>query len=174
MTVVEMEHRTSADELMAALRRSGARWIGKRGTETGWVFRGQGRASYALLPAAFRPVMADSLLRSYIDAISPSHAKTRWATWVKHPTAPGSDAASRLPEVALEALVHAAIVRKFGLLADNVRHPIVMPALVWHLHAQDKDFLSRYFYGDLTSADAELFAIAQHHGITYAVSRLDV
>jgi hypothetical protein len=65
----------------------------------------------------------------------------------------------------LEALVHASLVRDFILLADEVRHHVKVELLFHNLLDQDTHAFSRYFNGQLSNEELEIFAIAQHHGI---------
>lgn len=165
MTVITVENLSDAQSFVALLRRSNPRWQGADESETGWIFRGQGDAVWSLLPSAFRPVRPESLLDSYLAHHRKTMSTIDWQSWISKQTVPPSCAPDQLREVALEALTHATLVRQFVLLADDVRHRVVVQPMLWHLFAQTRPEFGCYICGDIEDDVAQLFAIAQHHGV---------
>jgi len=120
MAVLETIPVATAHDLVAILRRSHPLWQGRSEAETDWEFRGQRKASWPLLPSAYRQPRPNSLLDLYTNFLGAAFAAVDWHGWSK-PNLTGSHWTSRLPEVALHTLVHATVVRDFALLADDVR-----------------------------------------------------
>jgi hypothetical protein len=72
----------------------------------------------------------------------------------------------RLSIAAIHALVHAAMVRDFVLLADRAGHPTPIPEFLWHLTNREKHPQAlNNFHGKVPQEDVAAFAIAQHHGV---------
>jgi hypothetical protein len=88
-----------------------------------------------------------------------------WQSWAAPVVPPGTYSAAALAEVALDALVHAELVRRFVLFADYSQHPVKVESFLWHLHESRRPALSRYFNGQIKNRRLEMFAVAQHHGI---------
>jgi hypothetical protein len=160
---IEVQTFKSAEDFILLLRRSHAQWIGERDTDSGWLFRGQHSVAHKLVPSAFRNT--DELVANYATYSSRYYTGRDWYTRVNWPSSK-ADPEGRVPAVAFEAQVHAALMRKFALFADDVRHPVRIPDFLWHLFSESEDALGRYFRGEVRNDEVELFAVAQHHGIS--------
>jgi hypothetical protein len=166
MNVFEVMHVDSASEFIHLMRRSHELWRGRNDTETDWIFRGQPNETWHLEPSAHRHNTQMALIRTYHEFLSRKFADVDWKSWA----APELELIPhrwRLPlkDVALEALVHATLVRDFVLLADEVRHHVKVEPFFYDLLDPETPAFSKYFNGHLANEELEIFAIAQHHGI---------
>lgn len=164
MSIIEEEAVPDAQSFIALLRRSNSRWQGSDESETGWSFRGQGDATWDLLPSAFRPPKVESLLHAYREHLRKRTRSTDWTKWIGRRVIPLA-ASSVLADAAVDALAHATLVREFILLADDVRHRVVVESMLWHLFAETREDFGSYFVGQVPREVAQLFAVAQHHGV---------
>jgi hypothetical protein len=166
MNTFEVIHVHSAHEFIDLMRRSHELWRGRSDTETDWIFRGQLNQQWHLEPSAHRQNPQTVLIHTYCEFLAKKYAAVNWEQWAA-PEIELPPAKWKLPlrDVALEALVHATLVRDFVLLADDVRHPIKVLPFFRDLLDPDTRAFHHYFNGHLGDEELEIFAIAQHHGV---------
>jgi hypothetical protein len=171
---IETRRFLSAARFLDALRPSHPRWVGETSADTGWVFRGQRKAGWKLLPRAFRSEEEepDKLLGRYLRALAKDYAAQDWHAWVHPPPSPpGATSAEwreRIADTALRVLTHAKLVREFALVAHRAGHPIDAPSFLWHLHNQSKQYLRAILHGSSKTMH-RTHGIAQHHGVPTAL-----
>lgn len=166
--VIEVRHFDSARRFLAALRRSEGEWESESYSDAAWIFRGQGDAAWPLIPGALRAHQPDSVIGRFHALLERDYGDVDWASWArpanqKPPSVSDADWAQRISETSLLALVHATIVREFGLLSDQAKHPVRVPDFLFHLfNRSEYSCFDQFFNGRQMD---HLFAIAQHHGI---------
>src|SRR5215216_3762400 len=186
MSVFEVHDFINAQEFIQFLRLSGSTWRTENEYRSGWMFRGQNDEAYRLVPSAFRSP-AGSYLESWRNHAAKRYARRNWQNWAQLPVTYTS---ADVEETALDALVHADLIRRFALFADYVSHPVTIEPYLWHLpseHVKEwplpekKDSssaiarlpktndsctaLALIVNGGLENLNVQMFAVAQHHRI---------
>jgi hypothetical protein len=174
MAKIEFYTASTAAQFLEKLRLSRDEWTGKLDYRAGWIFRGHNDADWKLLPQAFREELPDHLVK-HRKHLATVYAGSNWKNWAKPPA---RRSLTELPNVALDALTHSDLVRRFVLFADYVKHPVTVQPYLWHLHSEDVkswtfpkkpsmhcNALALIFNGGLKDLNVEMFAVAAHHGI---------
>ncbi len=158
-TQLSVEHFTSAADFLLALQPE--RWVDRQQWKTPWVFRGQLRSEWPLLPSAWRPTDAlmTKLVRSAVDTVDPLCLTPCFPA-----TSPISAETSNRLRIALAtAAIEQKICREFADLANSAgqyvrRIPGELP-LIRLLEQGPPMRLTG------VSAPDALTAMAQHHGM---------
>lgn len=172
---LETIHFTSASEFLDYLQLRNPRWLPHNSMSSPWVFRGQRKAEWGLLPHAFR----NTLLNKYKDAHRPDidiYLRNPENNWRFQPNE-FKPVHEVFREMLAQIVAEYYAVNEFINLADEVGHLIpedsytspVMKLTIKHL----LEFIRTFGSGGFNEVSSYKFpypqsveyAMAQHHGI---------
>jgi hypothetical protein len=121
----------NAEDFLSALRRSHSLWLEPDEWDSHWIFRGQDRENWRLVPGIWRETLENHpLFRQYVDVASDDEAARIASDWKT--AGFGEIKPERIKEVLRLKRFEVVVIRVFSWMADRLGMRIPGGGFQWH------------------------------------------